>query len=593
MEAVSSASPIASEFLDRPELCGPYRAEMLAVWLARAFTTDWVEHLARAQNPWHAVPFDRDLRRRLGVGNSTGLGMTWFVINHPTLFSRWIEARETALARVRSVHTATPEICRRFVELLNRARAYAASWRVDDAEYVERIAKLERDLASVAGIVGSGILDRPDPWNAVYGFAEEQLGLDAQEMVVTLLLEPNGALIDDLADAMGIDEQRRFAIDGGMSVATLLDLIEETYAWALGVDYIVPRHQARFWYTSVEKLEPRLGERFEEDGGALEQPFAIGRDVARLRTALEAEGRAMPIADFLTRHPGHRHIVRRLQSMACHPYQEIRDNLIDAEMRPNDVLRSKLAFFGAQRFDPRSDRFLRVSLFPHAPFPDEIDSSNADDWTFPPITTPSRRTITVSLNEIDAMVKKAARGTGYAWGLAEEAGRAVRWLESRNLPGLKVMLRHLESGTLAGSPLLAGTAFADRAHAIAAGKSLSESDVAFPLLLLPFAATASELASRAVDLRWSGVQLRIIGGAATLAGRDLATAPNPAQVELGPAAGTIEGTPLAERIAGISVDQAIWSGLDRLAMKTYVPASLTSRARGAGAGADAGDIDNN
>jgi hypothetical protein len=579
-------------FLDRPELCGPYRAEMLAVWLTRAFTTDWVEHLARARNPWHAVPFDRTLRRRLGVGNSTGLGMTWFVINHPTLFSRWIEARETALARVRSEHSTTPEIRGRFVELLNRARAFAASWRVDDPEYTERIAGLERDLAAVADLVATGVLDRADPWNALYEYAEEQLGLDAQEMVVTLLLEPNGALVDDLADAMGSNEQRHFAIDGSMSIATLRALIDETYNWALGVDYLEPRHQARFWYTSVEKLEPRLGERFEEDGSALEQPFAIGRDMARLRSDSEAVSGALPVADFLARHPEHRHIVRRLQSMARHPYQEVRDNLIGAEMRPIDVLRSKLSFFGAQRFDPKSDRFLRVSLFPFAPFPDEIDSANADDWAFPPMVVPVTRAITVSLGEIDATVKKAARGTGYAWGLAEEAGRAVRWLESRGLPGLNVVLRHLESGTVEGSPIVAGIAFADRAHELASGKSLSASDVAFPLLLLPFAATASELSGRAIDLRWPGAQLRVMAGAATFSGRDRATAPGPVRVELSPAAGTIDGRPLVERIAGITVDHAVWSGLDRFAMKTYVPASKTSRIRGAGAGADAGDSDN-
>ena len=78
------------------------------------------------------------------------------------------------------------------------------------------------------------------------------------------------------------------------------------------------------------------------------------------------------VADFLLRHPEWRHVVRRAQIAARHPYAEIRDNLIDAGMRPIDLLRSKLAFFGASRFDPRSDRWLRISLFAGEPFPEDI-----------------------------------------------------------------------------------------------------------------------------------------------------------------------------------------------------------------------------
>ncbi|NND22495.1 MAG: DUF3726 domain-containing protein, partial [Silicimonas sp.] len=33
-----------------------------------------------------------------------------------------------------------------------------------------------------------------------------------------------------------------------------------------------------------------------------------------------------------------------------------------------------------------------------------------------------------SLNEVEATAKKAARGAGYPWGLAEEAAKATRWL---------------------------------------------------------------------------------------------------------------------------------------------------------------------
>jgi hypothetical protein len=39
---------------------------------------------------------------------------------------------------------------------------------------------------------------------------------------------------------------------------------------------------------------------------------------------------------------------------------------------PIDILRCKLAFFGATRFDPRSDLWVRISLFQNEPYPDEM-----------------------------------------------------------------------------------------------------------------------------------------------------------------------------------------------------------------------------
>ena len=40
------------------------------------------------------------LRRYLGIGNATGLGMAPFLVSHPKLINAWMTARETAIARV-------------------------------------------------------------------------------------------------------------------------------------------------------------------------------------------------------------------------------------------------------------------------------------------------------------------------------------------------------------------------------------------------------------------------------------------------------------------------------------------------------------
>ena len=73
---------------ERPEVSGPFQAELLSVWLIRAFAIDLVEHIARARGGDRAVSIDPELRRRIGVGNSTGLGMAPFLVNHPTLINK-------------------------------------------------------------------------------------------------------------------------------------------------------------------------------------------------------------------------------------------------------------------------------------------------------------------------------------------------------------------------------------------------------------------------------------------------------------------------------------------------------------------------
>ena len=82
---------------------------------------------------------------------------------------------------------------------------------------------------------------------------------------------------------------------------------------------------------------------------------------------------------MLSRHPEHRNVAKRVQAAADRPFAEVRDNLIDQSMRPIDLLRCKLAFFGAVKFDPKSDLWTRITLFQGAPLWDELQE-RGDDW---------------------------------------------------------------------------------------------------------------------------------------------------------------------------------------------------------------------
>lgn len=365
----------------RLEMSGPFRAEMLTVYLIRAFTVDLAEHMALLRAPDRAVALAPALRRRIGVGNATGLGMAPFLVRHPLLLHRWISARETALARVRSLATADETTRARFLSALASGQRQLSHWTTDDSVQAPRIAALAADLERLEQVVQSdALLHRPYPWDAAYRWAERQLSLEGQEFTVSLLLEPHGVLIDDLATQMSADEATDFGIDGAQRCGDLLADIERCYAWALATDFTHPDRATLFWYVSEEKLEPRLGVRATEPGADLEQPLAVARDATLLQAALRSEPPDTLVGAYLLRFPEHRHAVRRAQILARYSYAEIRDNLIGSDLRAVDILRCKLAFFGATRFDPRSDKWVRITLYQGAPFPNELADRDWDDW---------------------------------------------------------------------------------------------------------------------------------------------------------------------------------------------------------------------
>lgn len=363
----------------------PFRLELLSVWLIRSFSLDLAEHIARCQGGTNAVTMAPHVRRKFGIGNSTGLGMAPFLIRHPTLIHAWVRARETALARVCACQTASAQARDHFASFTERALLHTAQWQTVDEPQAERVSRLVDDLERVRDQIQSGALELDRPWQRLVAWSREALSLEGQELLVSLVVEPHGALVDDLASQMGADEDASFLIDGSQTVDDLKAMIDAHYGWALAIDYSQPDHCQAFWYTSEEKLEPRLGNRHTEPGAELELPLGIGRDVAELCAALNGWPGHAYVRDYLIDNPHHRHVLRRVQIGSRHPYAEIRDNLLGCDLRPIDLLRAKLAFFGATRFDPRSDRWLRICLYQNAPFPDELHGVDADDWMYPPL----------------------------------------------------------------------------------------------------------------------------------------------------------------------------------------------------------------
>lgn len=369
----------------RPECAAPFQIEMLSVFLTRTYVRDLAQHMANLRGGDKAATLDPEIARSLGIGNSTGLGMAPFLLNHPKLINNWIEARETAIACVRGLPTASVEEVETFRDLLARSVISADIWKSDHPIQIEKLDALRADLESLSAHVDAFNFQKPAPWNRLFIWAEETVGVDAQECLASLMLEPYGHLVDHLAGQMSERDASAFRIDGAMTLGTLCAILKRAYGWALKIDWSAKEACARAWYVSAEKLEPRLGERFDEPIAKYEQPLAPGRDAAALFEALKSWDADQPAAAFLLAHPEHRHTVRRAQIVDRAPYAEIKDNTIGSKLLPIDMLRCKLSFFGATRFDPRSDRWVRICLFGNAPYPEELQTRGSDDWPYPPL----------------------------------------------------------------------------------------------------------------------------------------------------------------------------------------------------------------
>ncbi len=194
-----------------------------------------------------------------------------------------------------------------------------------------------------------------------------------------------------------------------------------------------------------------------------------------------------------------------------------------------------------------------------------------------------------------------------AWGLAEEAGKAVRWLELRCIASVPMMRHHLEThsgaafaeiapdisgetwtapgGTLC--PIAAGAAVSDHLDGAETGARISLGATACPVLLAGIIGRAAEATGRVISVTWADETLVLCNagpdtgriGSALLMARLAETVTvdfdfSPIDVPQGRPPGT----------GALSVADEDWNALKALAARTYVPESEQSRLSGAGAG---------
>ncbi len=367
---------------DREEINGPFRLEMMLVYLVRQFTFDQVNHVAYHIDPKRAVKLDEKICKNLGIGNSTGLGMAPFIVNHPTLLNNWIMCREKALQKIRQIKKVDEKDSNLFLECVTKSLVNITSWNTESAYQKNKIKSLLDNVQKFLVYINNQFDFKIDyPFNEIYKWLEKETCDECIEYIVSIMMEPYNEITDPLIKLMSSDEEKYFNIPTEKTVEQLRNIIEKEYSDILKIDFEKKENNQNFWFISKNKEEPRLADRYVEHGSELEQPLAIARDIKKLYEKLVITKNSLSIAKFLSNNSELRHVVRRAFIIEKFPYSEIQDNTIGKNTMPIDMLRLKLSFFGALKFDPRSDKWLRICMFQGAPLPYNLKNYD-EQWVY-------------------------------------------------------------------------------------------------------------------------------------------------------------------------------------------------------------------
>ncbi|MGI6855259.1 hypothetical protein [Mesorhizobium sp. 1B3] len=371
---------------DHP-LGGVLQAQLLTAYMMREYSCDLVEHLARLQSD-EAVPLDPSIRRYLGVGNGSALGLIFFIHNHPRLINAWIRARETAIARARGLELqATDTRIAQLIDLLQTAITFRRQDRMVYEAFTSS-ADIADDLAqaldALTAFRDSGRIHgetHAAPLDVLVSRFEKTASPEAFETLLVLLIE----LVPEEADALfaGIDAPDEFTVSPAETVASLSELIRRDYRWALDTDMAAAGAYKYVWYKSETAEEPRRGAR-EEVPDALDLGLDVCGGVQALMADIEAVDPSTTVARLLLKHPEHRHLVARIQSLRDEQFHTPHANINSENFVPIDLVRlMNCGIHGVDKTRDFLNRNLRGVLYHGAPTPDEIRSGFAGTWFYP------------------------------------------------------------------------------------------------------------------------------------------------------------------------------------------------------------------
>lgn len=225
--------------------------------------------------------------------------------------------------------------------------------------------------------------------------------------------------------------------------------------------------------------------------------------------------------------------------------------------------------------------------------------------------------IDFSSNEAASLVKLAARGAGYPWGVAEESAHALRWFANQETDGLSLFAAlfkwsdayavgdlsiRTQGNNWSGQcgqlcPLLAGCAVNDFADHLNAGNTLVLENIVCAAVLLPFLVQVSSEIQKSVEVRWADEWLVCDASmpefvtSTEQARVELSTVYTPVTISLSCVEPSIEQGERwsVKKSQRVSSNVDVVQTLKQFAYRTYAPATEQSRLSGAGAGTSDND----
>ena len=196
-----------------------------------------------------------------------------------------------------------------------------------------------------------------------------------------------------------------------------------------------------------------------------------------------------------------------------------------------------------------------------------------------------------SLSEIETAVKRASRAIGFSWGVAEEVGKCVRLLELFGLPGIKNVnqyfidkkvkkfenLNLIIEKNLAASepfcPIILGVSFLDQIKIMESLKKIEFTNIAYPILFLPFLSRASEIIGKKIHIKFDQKEI--------LLNLNVNIYSNILNQEFKAIANNVE-VKFLENLDNFTDSE--WQNLYKLSENTFVEESESLKQGGAGAG---------
>ena len=196
-----------------------------------------------------------------------------------------------------------------------------------------------------------------------------------------------------------------------------------------------------------------------------------------------------------------------------------------------------------------------------------------------------------SLSEIETAVKRASRAIGFSWGVAEEVGKCVRLLELFGLPGIKnvnqyfidkkvkkfVNLNLIIEKNLTASepfcPIILGISFLDQISTMESLKKIEFTNIAYPILFLPFLSRASEIIGKKIHIKFDQKEILLnlnVNIYSNILNQELKVIANNVEVKF------------LENLDNFTDSE--WQNLYKLSENTFVEESESLKQGGAGAG---------